>query len=55
VHKVKHHAALPYRDIGAFMVRLREETSIAARALALLILTREMISPKAPRAERPWR
>jgi integrase len=39
VHKVKHHAALPYRDIGAFMVRLREETSISARALALLILT----------------
>jgi integrase len=39
VHKVKHHAALPYRDIGAITVRLREETSISARALALLTLT----------------
>jgi integrase len=39
VHKVKHHAALPYKDIGTFMATLREETSISARALALLILT----------------
>ena len=39
VHKVKHHAAVSYRDIGAFMAKLREETSISAHALALLILT----------------
>jgi integrase len=39
VHKIKHHAALPYKDIGTFMATLREETSISARALALLILT----------------
>jgi len=39
VHKVKHHAALRYQDIGAFMAALRGETSISARALAFLILT----------------
>src|SRR5262245_34172445 len=39
VHKVKHHAALSYRDVGAFMVKLREESSISAQALAFLVLT----------------
>jgi integrase len=39
LHKVKHHAALPYKDIGTFMATLREETSISAQALTLLILT----------------
>jgi integrase len=39
VHKVEHHPALPYTEIGAFMAKLRQETSIAARALEFLILT----------------
>lgn len=34
-----HHAALPYRDAPAFMVRLRGTDTIAARALEFLILT----------------
>jgi integrase len=33
------HAALPYRDIPAFMARLREHPGVAARALEFLILT----------------
>jgi integrase len=37
--KVKHHAALPYTEIGSFMVDLREEKGIAAAALEFLILT----------------
>jgi integrase len=36
---VKHHAALPYDDLPAFMVALRAEDSIFARALELAILT----------------
>ena len=39
VRRVEHHAALPYRDVPAFMAVLREETSITARALEFLILT----------------
>jgi len=39
VHRVQHHAALPYRDVGSFMAKLRDQTSISARALAFLILT----------------
>jgi integrase len=39
VRKVKHHAALPYKDIGAFMVGLRNREAIAARGLEFLILT----------------
>ena len=39
LRKVKHHAALPYDEMGAFMVKLRERTTIAARGLELLILT----------------
>ena len=34
-----HLAALPYADIPAFMMRLRQENSIAAKALEFLILT----------------
>jgi integrase len=51
VHKVKHHAALPYRDVGAFMAKLREETSISAHALAFLILTATRTSEV---LEVPW-
>jgi integrase len=39
VRKVVHHAALPYKDISTFMVKLREHTSISARALEFVILT----------------
>jgi integrase len=33
------HAALPYKDIGAVMFRLRQEEDVAARALEFTILT----------------
>jgi integrase len=39
VRKVSHHAALPYRDLPAFMKKLREQNSFTARALEFLILT----------------
>jgi integrase len=37
--KVEHHAALPYDQIAEFMIALRQQTSIAARALEFLTLT----------------
>jgi integrase len=39
VHRVEHHAALPYPEIGAFMVELRQQEGVAARALEFAILT----------------
>ncbi len=36
---VKHHEALPYPEIGDFMVSLREQGGMAARALEFTILT----------------
>lgn len=36
---VKHHEALPYEGVGAFLKRLRERDGIAARALEFAILT----------------
>jgi integrase len=39
VHSVEHHAALPYAEIGAFMVELRQQSSVGARALEFAILT----------------
>jgi integrase len=39
VRRVKHHAALPYTDIGEFMAELRERQEAAARALEFTILT----------------
>ena len=39
VRRVKHHAALPYREMSAFMAELRRETGTSARALEFLILT----------------
>jgi integrase len=39
VHRVEHHAALPYGQIGAFMGELRLQEGIAARALEFAILT----------------
>jgi integrase len=39
VRRVAHHAALPYPEIGAFMVELRRQEGVSARALEFLILT----------------
>jgi integrase len=39
VRKVEHHAALPYRELPAFMTKLQAQEGIAARALEFLILT----------------
>ncbi len=39
IRVVRHHRALPYREIGDFMQRLRSQKGTAARALELLILT----------------
>jgi integrase len=38
-NKVKHHAALPYRDLPALTAKLRQRESAAARALEFLALT----------------
>jgi integrase len=37
--RVKHHAALPFAQVGAFMADLRLQEGVAARALEFLILT----------------
>jgi integrase len=39
VNKVKHHAALPYDAIGAFMKQLAKRDSVSARGLEFQILT----------------
>jgi integrase len=39
VRKVKHHAALPYAELPAFMMQLKDREAVAARALELAILT----------------
>lgn len=39
IAKVKHHSALPYDHVGAFMTTLRCRSGIAARALEFTILT----------------
>jgi integrase len=39
VRRVEHHAALPYREIGAFMVELHQQEGVGARALEFAILT----------------
>jgi integrase len=39
VRRVKHHPALPYPEIAAFVAELRERPVISARALEFLILT----------------
>ena len=39
VQRVQHLAALPWRQTGAFMARLREHTGISARALEFAVLT----------------
>jgi len=37
--KVKHHPALPWQDVGEFMVDLRKQPGVAARAVEFAILT----------------
>jgi len=39
VARIKHHAALPFDEIGPFLRQLREMDGVAARALELAILT----------------
>jgi integrase len=39
VHKVQHHAALPYDELPAFIAKLRKQEGVAARALEFAILT----------------
>ena len=39
IAKVKHHAAMPYADVPAFMVALREKTVLGARALEWTVLS----------------
>ena len=39
VARVKHHAALPYTEVGSFMQQLRSDTGVASRALEFTILT----------------
>lgn len=39
VRRVKHHAALPYVDLPAFLGALREQAGVGARALEFTILT----------------
>jgi integrase len=39
VRRVRHHPALPYADVAAFFVKLREECCVSALALEFTILT----------------
>jgi integrase len=39
IAKPEHHPALPYADIGAFLVKLRERDALAAKALEFTVLT----------------
>ncbi|EAA6039954.1 site-specific integrase [Salmonella enterica subsp. diarizonae] len=39
VQNKKHHAALPYGELGAFMAELRTRTGVSARALEFSVLT----------------
>ena len=39
IAQVKHHPAMPYGDLPAFMARLREQSGNAARALEFTVLT----------------
>jgi len=39
VRRVKHHAALPYAEIGDFIAQLKQQEGVAARALEFTILT----------------
>lgn len=62
VTKVRHHPAMPYTEIPALMVRLRERHGLARRALRFVILTAARTSealgsewPEFDLQERVWR
>jgi integrase len=38
-HRVIHHKAMPFPDVGAFVLRLREQSFISARCLEFTVLT----------------
>jgi integrase len=38
IHQVKHHAAVPWREVPALMAALRERTSLSARVLEFTVL-----------------
>lgn len=44
VQKVKHHAALPYAELPAFVAELRSREGVSARALEFVILTAARVS-----------
>ena len=44
VAKVKHHAALPFAQAGAFMAKVRRDTRVAARCLEFIVLTAARVS-----------
>ena len=44
VAKSKHHAALPYAQVGAFMAKLRQDTGVMARCLEFITLTAARLS-----------
>jgi len=44
VAKVKHHAALPFAQAGAFMAKVRRDTRVAARCLEFIMLTAARVS-----------
>jgi integrase len=44
VRQVTHHAAMPYRDIGTLMAKLRSDVTPSARLLEFLILTATRVS-----------
>jgi integrase len=61
VQRVEHHPALPYAEIGSFMVQLRQQEGPAPRALEMLILTASRTSevlkarwPEINLVERVW-
>jgi len=39
IKRIKHHAAMPAREVGDFMAKLRADDSVIARALELCIIT----------------
>ena len=39
IHSVRHHPAMPYQEIGDFILQLRERDGIAAQALEFIIYT----------------
>jgi integrase len=44
VAEVEHHAALPYKEVGAFVGKLRRDTSVMARCLEFITLTAARLS-----------